>query len=210
MVLLVAASIFVLTVTFECIPFHAMSSRSPLLPVLLFGFIVSATPFQPKNESAMKLSATPNLVTPTFPSNASAPPLNASGENTFNIRCDGETYGYNPNILDCESAKEYIVPDITIFTFGERGTGLPEVVIQLPYRLMGDRGLCYMQAVLVGDHITGKASLNMLRGAAGALVLQCAAGAVSQGGIATGIGKGKPDLWQTSFPTSPTGFASHG
>ena len=163
-----------------------MYLQVPLLLVLWFGFLVSALPAQ---DNASALLVTPNLVKPTVFSNASIPTLDASGENAFNVRCDGEMFGYNPNILDCESAKEYLLPDTKMWTFGERHTGLPADTVPLPYRIMGDRGLCYIQAVLIGGHTTAKATLNSLRGAAEALVVQCATSVISQGGIVTGIGK---------------------
>lgn len=166
-----------------------MLLQNCLLLVLSTVFIISTTPFQPTEDSALKLSTIPNIVKPVFPPNASISQLNASAENAFNIRCDGETYGYNPNIIDCEDAKEYLLQDTRMWTFGERHTGLPEPILPLPYRLMGDRGLCYIQAVLIGDHTTAKASLNMLRRAASSLLLQCVTSVTSQGGIATNIGK---------------------
>lgn len=52
-----------------------------------------------------------------------------------------------------------------------------------------DRGLCFFQAVLIGDDTrTARASLNQIRQAADKLILDCAAGEVSQGGIALNIG----------------------
>lgn len=162
---------------------------NPLLVVLSFGLIISASPFQTTEDSAYNLSPIPNILKPVSPSNASISPLNASPENGFNVRCDGEKYGYNPDIRDCEDAREYLIPDATIWTFGERHTGLPDKILPLPYRVMGDKGLCYVQAILIGDHTTAKATLNMLRRAASALVLQCAASGESQGGIATAIGQ---------------------
>lgn len=165
-----------------------MSLQNLLLLAVYFGFIVSTTPLQPTADSALKLSPLPNILTQIFSSNASGSALEASGDNAINVRCDGETYGYNPNILDCEDATGYLVPDSNMWTFGERHTGLPENVLPLPLRFMGDRGLCYFQAVLIGDHTTAEATLSMLRRAATALVLQCAASVTSQGGIATQIG----------------------
>ena len=162
---------------------------NPLLLVLYFGFFVSATQFRPREDSVTSLSATPFIMKPTLLSNASISALNVSAENYFNVHCDGATYGYNPNILDCEEAVEYLIPDTTIWTFGQRHTGLPAETVPLPYRVMGDRGLCYFQTILVGDSTTGRASINMLRTAARSLILQCAAGGVSQGGIVTNIGK---------------------
>lgn len=179
--------------------------NAPLL-ALSSGFITpaTATPFQPTKDSAMKLSDTPNLVKPIFALNTSVLPVDSSGENTFNIRCDGETYGYNPNIVDCEGAKEYLLPDTTIWTWAERHTGLPNTV-PLPYRIMGDRALCYIQATLIGDHRTAQASTNMLRQAGAALVLRCATNTVSQGGIATEIGKSDKTYRNRSFTRSHTG-----
>ena len=162
---------------------------NPLLLVLSCSFSVSATPLESTEDSASKLSPAPNIVDPIFSSSASVPSLNASAENALNIRCDGETYGFHPNIRDCEGAKEYLMPDTTVWTFGERHTGLSAGILPLPYRILGDKGLCYVQAVLIGDHTTGKATLSMLRRAATALVLQCATSLISQGGIATNIGR---------------------
>ena len=158
--------------------------------MLSCGFIASTTLVEPIQDSASKLSLVPNIGKPIFASSASVLSQNSSADPSNSIiRCDGETYGYNPNILDCEEAKEYLVPDEVIWTFGERHTGFPGVTIPLPYRIMGDHGLCYIQAVLIGDHKTAKANLNMLRRAAASLVVQCTTSAISQGGIATNIGK---------------------
>lgn len=165
-----------------------MFLQNTLLWTLSFRLIVRATPLQSIQNSVLRLSPLPNIVDPILPSNASILALDASGDEGFNIRCDGDTYGYNPNIRDCEAAKEYLLPDTKTFTFGERHTGLPEDTIPLPYRVMGDKALCYFQAVLIGDHTTAQASLNMLRRSAAALVVQCATSVVSQGGIATNIG----------------------
>ena len=143
------------------------------LMVLSFGLVVSAA--LPKSS--------------TIPSNISTPLLDTSVENTLSIVCNGSAYGYNPNILDCERAKEFMPPDPSIWIVGERDTGLPLGTVPLPYRVMGNRGLCYVQPVLIGDHKTAQASLNMMRRAAAALVMQCAIGFQSQGGIATNIGK---------------------
>ena len=166
-----------------------MFFRNLLLLLLFVGFIISAAPRQSSADSASKLSETPDIVKALFPSNASIPPLDTSAENIFIIRCDGETYGYNPNIRDCEGAKEKLVPDTKIWTLAERRPDLPVDTVPLPYRVMGNRGLCYVEPVLIGDHTSAKASLNMIRQAASALVLQCAVGITSQGGIATNIGK---------------------
>ena len=166
-----------------------MFLQDPLLLVLSVCFTISATPLQPVQDSASELSLIPSLVKAIYPLNVSVSPVDASEDNGFKIRCDGDTYGYNPNVFDCEVAKEYVYPGATMYTFGERHTGLPDGIVPLPYRVMGDRGLCYVQAVLIGDHETAKATWNMIRRAAEGLVVQCASSLVSQGGIATRIGR---------------------
>ena len=162
---------------------------NPLVLVLYFGFLASAKSFRPREDSLAMLSATPSILKPISLSNTSVPALNASAENRFNVHCDGATYGYNPNLIDCDQAVDYLIPDTTIWTFGQRHTGLPIEVVPLPYRVMGDRTLCYFQAILVGDSTTARASIDMIRRAAQSLVLKCATGGDSQGGIVTGIGK---------------------
>ena len=52
-----------------------------------------------------------------------------------------------------------------------------------------DRALCYFQPILVGDRAkVAHASLQNIRNAANALILQCAASTESSGGMASNIG----------------------
>ena len=163
-----------------------MFLRASLLLMLPFGFITLGSPFESTKDDTLTFSATPNIVKPVSPTNAS---INTPGDNGFTVVCDGDTYGHNPDIRDCETAKENLIPDSSIWTLGERRTGLPPQTVPLPYRVMGDRGLCYVQPVLIGDHKTGQASINMMRRAAAAIIVRCATDTSSQGGIATNIGK---------------------
>lgn len=65
-------------------------------------------------------------------------PNASSSENAgLRITCSGEHFGVNPNIVDCESAKEYMTPDSVQYTWGTRHTGLGPNVFPLPYRIMG-------------------------------------------------------------------------
>ena len=53
-----------------------------------------------------------------------------------------------------------------------------------------DKGSCFFQTIIVDQNVkTARASLNQVRSAASALILRCAAGADSRGGIASNIGK---------------------
>lgn len=167
---------------------QAMFLRGLLLLVLSSGHIISATPFLPAGDHTSNFSGALDVVEPLYPSNASTSPHDTSTQNSLTIHCDGDTYGHNPSIRDCDSISKYLAPDETIWTFAQRHSGLPPDTVPLPFLLMGDQGLCYIQTVLIGDDLTATASKTMLRRAAAALVGQCAAGA-SQGGIATNIGK---------------------
>lgn len=67
------------------------------------------------------------------------PKLNAGSTDNagLEIRCSGEHFGDNPNIADCESAKEHLSPDSVQYAWGARHTGLGPSVFPLPYRIMG-------------------------------------------------------------------------
>lgn len=65
-------------------------------------------------------------------------PLNASPEHSPNIRCDGESYGFNPNIADCMTAIQYFLPSRAQTTYAQRGTPAQKgTVFPLPLRIMG-------------------------------------------------------------------------
>ncbi|KAF6236258.1 hypothetical protein HO173_005889 [Letharia columbiana] len=120
---------------------------------------------------------------------SSTPNASSTEDAALDIRCSGEHFGFNPNIIDCESAKEHVTPDSVQYTWGNRHTGLEAIVFPLPFRIMGDRALCFFQATLVSDDArTALASLGQIRRAASALILQCAAGGESRGGVARNIG----------------------
>ena len=174
--------------------------------MLAFGFIPLSSPFQLTKDDTLTFSGAPNILKPVSPSNVS---INTAEVNSFTIHCDGDTYGYNPDIRDCEDAKENLIPDSAIWTLGERNTGLPPNTVPLPYRVMGNRGLCYVQPVLIGDHRTAKASINMMRRAAANIIVRCATDTTSQGGIATNIGKCKASVVaERSFTPSHTDISS--
>ena len=145
----------------------------------------------------------------TISHNEDAIRVNAS--NKPQIQCDGDRYGLNPNLSDCQNARSYYKRSKQLFTYGERHSGHDIDVFPLPYRLMGgnylscgtrstldnrvptkeptDAGRCYLQPVLIDSSLgTGTASINHLSDAAYELILQCVV-RQSTGGIATGIGR---------------------
>ena len=180
---------------------QVMFLQGSLLLTLVIGFITLCSPLQPRRDDTLTFSESLNIVKPVSPSNAS---INAPGDNSFTIHCDGNTYGHNPDIRDCETAKDNLAPDSTIWTMGERRTGLPPDTVPLPYRVVGDRGLCYVQPVLIGDHKTAKASINMIRQAAANIIVRCAIDTLSQGGIATNIGKCKARFVTAEWSFTPS------
>ena len=165
-----------------------MFLQGSLLLMLALGFANFGSPLQSTKDDTSAFSGTLNIVKPVSPSNVS---IDTPGDNVFTVHCDGDTYGYNPDIRDCEEAKENLIPDSHLWTLGERNTGLPPDTVPLPYRLMGNRGFCYVQPLLIGDHKTAKASINMMRRAAENIIVQCVTDTSSRGGIATNIGKFK-------------------
>ena len=137
--------------------------------------------------------------------------IEISASNDLHIQCDGEKYGSNPNVIDCQDARSYYKRSSQLFTYAERHSGQPASAFPLPVRQMGgklfdvfisshglgvessslmdsaDGGKCYFEPVLIDKSRIGKSSINQLSDAAYALILQCAV-RQSKGGIATGIG----------------------
>lgn len=90
-------------------PLRALSPISPVLPQLL---------------SAANLTTLPKLN------------VSSSDNAALKVHCS-RGYGLNPDIVDCETAKEQIVPQYGLITWGERHTRQPPPVFPLPYRIMG-------------------------------------------------------------------------
>lgn len=90
-------------------PLQALSRVSPALPQLL---------------SAANLTTLPKLN------------VSPSDNSALEVHCSRH-YGLYPDIVDCETAKEHILPEYGPVTWGERHTGLGPSVFPLPYRIMG-------------------------------------------------------------------------
>lgn len=124
---------------------------------------------------------------PPVTSNASLAPLNVSTLNDISIECDGEKYGFKPDVEDCTSAIQHLQIGGKRIKFAQRGSVGSEGYVHLPYRLMGDEALCYVQPVLLNGAESGSATFRQIRDAASDLLLSCASRA-EQGGIATNLG----------------------
>ena len=72
--------------------------------------------------------------------NQSVSLLNTSANNAINVECDGGKYGFLPDVTDCRSVRDTMMPGETEFVFLDRedeppaGTSDP---LPLPVRLMG-------------------------------------------------------------------------
>ena len=73
-----------------------------------------------------------NLVSPETPF-----VLNTSLSKDATIKCDGDEYGFNPDVNDCTSALAHQSPGRTRLRFGQRGSFSTDEYVALPYRLMG-------------------------------------------------------------------------
>ena len=145
-------------------------------------------------------------------SNATSSLLNESMPNDLSINCNGEAYGFEPDIEDCTNLLSRQEVGRTLIKFGQRGSISPQKFFPLPYRIMGgmwpfrrpshafccdrvskltemllDEALCYLQPVLLNGAEFGSATFTQIRDAASDLVLKCASRA-EQGGIANNIG----------------------
>ena len=129
-----------------------------------------------------------------------------SGDNHLDIACSGEHFGRNPSVSDCQSAWHHIAPDFTQATWGQRHSGLERTIFPLPFRMMGgeltsskghnadntrlDRALCFFQTVILHQNVRlAHASLYQVKHAAERLILECATGSESSGGVASNIGQ---------------------
>ena len=76
-----------------------------------------------------------------LPANVSKDDITAgfNASNDLQIQCDGEKYGFNPNVTDCQIARAYYKRSSELFTYGERHSGHSIEVFPLPFRLMGGK-----------------------------------------------------------------------
>ena len=181
-----------------------------ILNVLSSLALTSASPPQAAGDQAVQLEPVDFRLPANISNGQNVTQTNASNE--LRIQCDGNKYGFNPNVPDCQNARSYYKRSSRLFTYGERHSGHGTNVFPLPYRLMGgtlsqslklftricisnnslrlvaDQALCYIEPVLIdSSQGTGTASINQLSDAVYELILQCATRQL-KGGIATGIG----------------------
>ena len=132
--------------------------------------------------------------------------LDVAGIDDIHIQCDGASYGFDLDIVDCEKAKAYIPASSKQVQWAERHTGWQKEIFLLPYRAMGNKALCYVQPILIDRATSARANTNQVRNAAAAIRDECYSNGKLQGGIATNIGGQKIQLQMTDILSfkSPT------
>ena len=125
----------------------------------------------------------------TSGSDGSVPSLNVTIDKDEHIQCDGASYGFDLDIVDCEEAKAEVPAGTEEHLWAERHDGWQKKILALPYRTMGDKASCYVQTVLIGNAGSARANLNQVRNAAASIRNKCASRGKLQGGIATNIGE---------------------
>ena len=101
-----------------------------------------AEPFQAVNDKSLSTDLgdfrlPSHLSSILSTSNATSPSINASASDEMSIKCDGEAYGFKPDVDDCTSALGRQLLSREQIKFGERGSVSSEKFFHLPYRLMG-------------------------------------------------------------------------
>ncbi|KAL8665154.1 MAG: hypothetical protein Q9168_007764, partial [Polycauliona sp. 1 TL-2023] len=105
-----------------------------LLIALLLPLLAQSTPFSPAN------SNTPSILNGNYTSLLNALPHKPTSPLTagsLETQCNGDLFGVNPVLSDCQSARDHISPDYVQHPWASRHTGLPSNVFPLPYRIMG-------------------------------------------------------------------------
>ena len=128
----------------------------------------------------------------TNQSNAAVSLPDGPGSNEIHIQCDGASYGFDLDFLDCESANMNFRPSVDQAQWAERHPGMNKQILSLPYRYMGNKASCYFQPVLIGSASPATASPDQVRTAANMLRNKCVLDGKLQGGIATNIGREAP------------------
>ena len=97
------------------------------------GYVNDPTP--KSYPSDLPLPSHPSSLLSTF--NATSSRMNASVANDVSITCNGNEYGFKPNVEDCTSAVDRQMVGRAPIKFGQRGSISSERFVHLPYRLMG-------------------------------------------------------------------------
>ena len=107
-----------------------------------FSSTILAKPLQAAGDQTLQsdlgdLRLSSQSLTQPLNSNATSSLLNVSMSNELSINCNGEVYGFKPDIDDCADILRRQQVGRAQVNFGQRGSISPEKFSSLPYRLMG-------------------------------------------------------------------------
>lgn len=110
-------------------------------------FTILAKPLQAADEQTLQsdlgdLRISSQSLSQPLNSNAISSPLNVSMPNDLSISCNGEAYGFKPDIEDCTNILRSQQVGRALIKFGQRGSISPEKYLPLPYRIMGGMWPC--------------------------------------------------------------------
>ena len=174
----------------------AMSLKYALAYASYISILVLAKPLGSPGPRAVALHAR-TLSGDLYPlsmSNDSATSSGLKGDENIHIECNGSSYGFDLDITDCELAKAFVPANSEEIVWAERHTTSFKRYQPLPYRSMGEKAICYVEASLMNGATSGVASNNQIRNAAAMIRHQCYSNGRLQGGIATNIGIDKFEL----------------
>lgn len=156
-----------------------------LICISLVSAAILSLPPAPPNSSP---SVPQTLSTPFILSNITHPDTNTTSppSNVLRIQCDGTRYGRDLNRNSCQNVFNFLAKSDEQTTFCERHTGRPND-LPLPWRVLSNDGLCFVQPLLLRGAMTGHASSTQLVRAAYTLFQKCVV-EKGLGGIAADIG----------------------
>ena len=113
--------------------YSLLACFSYALLVKAVGYVIDPTPESHTRD--LRLLSHPSNRLPIF--NTTSSLMDASMPNDVSIRCNGNEYGFKPDVEDCTSALNRQLVGRTQIKFGARGSISTERFVHLPYRLMG-------------------------------------------------------------------------
>lgn len=100
-----------------------------------FSCTLLAKPLQDVDDQTLQTDLGDLRLPSTF--NASLSSATGTGSNAMSVECDGNKYGFNPDVHDCTTALERQREGSERIRFGQRNHTSEEYFFHLPYRLMG-------------------------------------------------------------------------
>lgn len=112
-----------------------MLSRTICPLLACFSYTLLAKPLQDVDDRTLQTDVDNFRLSSTF--NASLSSAAGTGSNDMSVKCDGNEYGFKPDIHDCTTALQRQRIGSERIRFGQRDSTSKGDFFHLPYRLMG-------------------------------------------------------------------------